>query len=453
MEMQDETNSYRIVRRAGYQGARPPVVHQAGVEKLTTGKERFSQPPHHSNVEKIDSRPIKEEMSSRNVKQHCHWKVGTINVLTASDDLLLYECLRQIMRANIDICCFQEFRRLGSDSITVPVTLENVDPTTTTVATSTCEWNIWWTGHKSKRRDGVGIAIRSTKSVTIEDIGHVSARLMWIDCVCYGMKIRIISAYAPTEEGSENQKVQFYKDLNECCNLEEKRQLVICGDMNATAEYCTSFVGGSNCTYGNANNNGEKFADFLISNELTLSNTWFEHKKIHKDTWYSNTGNFSKTIDYICLSKWINQYSVDCRVRRSYVFNSSDHRLLVCKFETPRRRVDRKRFVKKKPKAKKYAINGLKEEYTRSNFVDKVDELCNLVECDSVGVKECEKLVNILEEAAKSTLPNIIKSKEAKIWDNDDELVQSRKIRDSIDRNTNPKEFISQKRYVNASIS
>ena len=81
-----------------------------------------------------------------------------------------------------------------------------------------------------------------------------------------------ISAYAPTEEGSENQKVQFYKDLNECCKLEEKRQLVICGDMNATAEYCTSFVGGSNCTYGNANNNGEKFADFFISNELTLSN-------------------------------------------------------------------------------------------------------------------------------------------------------------------------------------
>ena len=73
--------------------------------------------------------------------------------------------------------------------------------------------------------------------------------------------------------------------------------------------------------------------------------------------------------------------------------------------------------------------------------MDKVDELCNLVECDSVGVKECEKLVNILEEAAKSTLPNIIKSTEAKIWDNDDELVQSRNIRDSIDRNTNPKEF------------
>ena len=87
-------------------------MHQAGIEKLTTGKERFSHPPHHSNVEKIDSRPIKEERSSRNVEQHCHWKVGTINVLTASDDLLLYECLRQIMRVNIDIMLFPGVQKI-----------------------------------------------------------------------------------------------------------------------------------------------------------------------------------------------------------------------------------------------------------------------------------------------------------------------------------------------------
>jgi hypothetical protein len=192
MEMQDEIKSYRIVRRVGDQGARPPVVHQAGVGKLATGKERSSQPPHHSNVERtqeIDSRPT-SEVSRINTKvssskKYCYWKVGTINVLTASDDLLLYECLRQATRANLDICCFQEFRRLGNDSITISVTPDDEKSKTT-------EWNVWWTGHKSKRRDGVGIAIRSNKCVTIDDIGHISARLMWIDCVCNGMKIRVI---------------------------------------------------------------------------------------------------------------------------------------------------------------------------------------------------------------------------------------------------------------------
>ena len=76
--------------------------------------------------------------------------------------------------------------------------------------------------------------------------------------------------------------------------VEKKRQLIICGDMNATAEYCKSFVGGSNCTHSGANDNGERFATFLSTEELALSNTWFQHKKIHKDTWYSNTGTFSK---------------------------------------------------------------------------------------------------------------------------------------------------------------
>ena len=303
------------------------------------------------------------------------------------------------------------------------------------------EWNVWWTGHKSKRRDGVGIAIRSNKQVNVEDIGHVSARVMWIDCQIYGMKIRVISAYAPTEEGSESQKDQFYKDLNDCCKLQDKRQLMVCGDMNATASYCTSFVGGSNCLYTNANNNGERFADFLTSNELCLSNTWFQHKKIHKDTWYSNTGNFSKTIDYISNSKWINQYVTDCRVRRSYAFNNSDHRILVCKLKTPRRKIDRKRFVKKKAKTRKYDISGLKEEYIRSDFVKNVDELCKEIECTTTGVRHCEKLKNILEEAAVKTLPSIIKSAEGKLWENDEELVKLRQSRDKVDRYTRPEEF------------
>ena len=384
----------------------------------------------------MDSRPTISPSKTKKVnstKQYCHWKLGTINVLTASDDLLLYECMRQCTRAGLDICCFQEFRRLGNDSLSLSVTLDD----------KTTDWNIWWSGLKKQRRAGVGIAIRSNKNIVMEDIGYVSSRLIWIDCICYGMKLRIICAYAPTEIDSQDQKDKFYKDLNQNCVIEKKRQLIICGDMNATAEYCKSFVGGKKCTYSNANNNGERFANFLISNELALSNTWYEHKKIHKDTWYSNTGKFSKTIDYISLNKWIMQYSIDCRVRTSFVFNNSDHRLLVCRFKTPRRRIDRKRFVKKKQKTKRYDISGLKDEYIKSNFVNKVDQLCNMIESKSIGIKDCEKLVNILEKAAESTLQNIVKTVEAKLRDNDSELTRLNTLRDLTDRNTHPSEFTS----------
>ena len=101
---------------------------------------------------------------------------------------------------------------------------------------------------------------------------------MSLDLVCYGMTIRLVSAYAPTEElGTVNQKDTLYRQWQ-----------------------------------------WDRFSHFLISNELVLTNTWFEHKRIRRDTWYSNTGKFSKIIDYIAISRWINQYTeytIDCRVR------------------------------------------------------------------------------------------------------------------------------------------
>ena len=140
----------------------------------------------------MDSRPtisktsrVKPSHLNNNYpKQVCNWKIGTINVLTASDDLTLFECLRQCTRANLDICCFQEFRRLGKDSVTIPLTIGD----------ETTKSNVWWSGYKRDRKYGVGIAIRVTKSIIVKNIEQVSPRLMWVECLCYGIKLRIISA-------------------------------------------------------------------------------------------------------------------------------------------------------------------------------------------------------------------------------------------------------------------
>ena len=364
-------------------------------------------------------------------KQTCNWKFGTINVLTASDDLYLHECMRQCTRANLQICCFQEFRRLGKDSVSIPITIDD----------SINNWTVWWSGYNRKREAGVAIAIKSSKSIVIEDLNQVSPRLMYIDCVCYGTKLRIISAYAPTEaNGTQSQKDSFYSDLTRISKIKNNRQLLIGGDMNATANYGKSFMSGKNVEFKHANDNGERFASFLIDNGLALANTWFEHKKIHNDTWYSNTGKISKCIDYISSSKWLMQYVMDCRVRTSYTFNSSDHRLLLSRLKTPRRKKDRKFFVKKK-KSARFDVNSLKLEYIQSNFVEKVDFLCGKIEDKSVDTKAFVKFVNILEDAAKQTLPNIVKSVEARIWDSDIELKNLLERRDSIDRHQMKREF------------
>ena len=361
-------------------------------------------------------------------KQYCNWKIGTINVLTASDDLNLYECLRQCTRAKLDVCCFQEMRRLGKDSVQVSVTTDD----------ETAEWNVWWSGYKRDRKYGVGIAIRISKSVIIQNIEQVSPRLMWIECVCYGIKLRIISAYAPTEDGTSSQKDDFYRQLKEHTVSAKKHQIILCGDMNATAEFCKSFVGGKKSEVTNANDNGKRFANFLILKELSLANARFEHKVKHKVTWYSNTGKCAKTLDYVSQSKWLSQYTLDCRVRTSFTFNNSDHRLLVCRMRTPRRKRDRTKFVKKKSSSPKFNLGALKEEYVRSGFVSKVDQLCVNINAQDIGVNDCVRLTTILEDAAKHSIPKAIKSIETGIWDSDETLKRLCKERDSIDRNTKP---------------
>jgi exonuclease III len=334
--------------------------------------------------------------------------------LTASDDLLLAECLRQSTQADLDICCFQEFRHLGKDNLSVPITIDN---TTTT-------WDVFWSGYKRKRQAGVAIAIRSTKRIKVEEIGQISPRLIWVDCVVNGSKIRVVSAYAPTEESSDSRKKDvhlsnkenFYKTLRDNCVVEQKRQLLIGADMNATGDYGKSFVGGKSCEIGDVNDNSNRLFQFLNLKELALTNTWFEHKKKHKDTWYCNTGKFSKTIDYVMQSKWLMQFCSDCRVRTSFSFNNSDHRLLICRMRTPHRKIDRPRFIKKK-KAYKYNCNALKDQYIHSNFVSKLDDLCSHIENPNIGVKDCTKLINIIEKAAKETIPDATKSVESYIWD------------------------------------
>ena len=225
---------------------------------------------------------------------------------------------------------------------------------------------------------------------------------------------------------------------------------MICGNMNATAEFGRSFVGGRSCSISNANDNGERFSNFLNLNELSLANTWFQHKEKHKHTWYSNTGTFSKTIDYISMSKWLMQYAVDCRLSTSFTFNNSDHRIRICCMQTPRRKVDRNHFVKPKPKSnsQKFDMGSLKDEYVRSNFTLKVDTLCHSINAINVGVKECEQLVNILEKAAKHTLPNAVKSIESRIWDNDEELKRLLNIRDQIDRTSQKEKHKSLTKHI-----
>ena len=79
------------------------------------------------------------------------------------------------------------------------------------------------------------------------------------------------------------------------------------------------------------NNNGEWLISFCAVNGLTIANTFFQHKLIHKKTWRFPEGMTLNKIDYICMSMRQKSSLQDVRVR-SIDDLGSDHYMLAGKF-------------------------------------------------------------------------------------------------------------------------
>ena len=133
------------------------------------------------------------------------------------------------------------------------------------------------------------------------------------------IKLNIIQCYAPTNDGEEEDKNQFYSRLQKILEMyPEKDITVLMGDINAK-------IGPDNTGYekvmgthalGEMNENGERFADLCALNNLVIGGSIFPHKRIHKSTWVSPDGVTENQIDHVCISRKFRRSLQDVRVRR-----------------------------------------------------------------------------------------------------------------------------------------
>ena len=174
------------------------------------------------------------------------------------------------------------------------------------------------------------------------------ARVMGIDLKINGFNIRVVNAYAPTEaNGTESQKQNFYSLLKKATEKTQKHQkLIVVGDFNATTNITKLrcfYDGKKIITDSDSNDNGNRLKSFCQSHQLSMSNTFFKHRMLHKYTWYSNDGRTRKIIDYILVEKYVQRYMTNCRVFRG-VNIDSDHRLLKATMCTPATGKARRRY-------------------------------------------------------------------------------------------------------------
>ena len=385
------------------------------------GKERSSQPPTHPNYAKSTDKPKNRLARAALEEKFFKWKAGQINVQSGSDDFKTHFILDDCKKANLDVVCMQEVRRIGNDSL------------------SYAGYDFYWCGKKLKRKHGVGIAVKKSKDIVVNNVLSCSPRLMAMDVTICGCKIRVISAYAPTENSVPSSKQTFYRELKKLCVVEQNRKICINGDFNATTSIGlrhSCFDGRNDVGYEDdiSNDNGERFLEFCKKEKFSILNTWFQHPLKHRFTWHSPDQVTKKVIDYSVSDSWLRQFVTDVRVYNSYF--ESDHRLLVTRFRTPANKAARFHIRKARPEPKVNLLS-LNEENHKVQFSDTLKKTLMLSEDKHSNVSETHNIIVSSLATARDSLPKLNRKKTTNPWDENPQLKELISQRDQQKRSKN----------------
>ena len=341
------------------------------------------------------------------VKKYHKWKIGQLNIQTCSDDIKLDFALQECVRANLDVICFQEVRRLLTDEV-----LHR-------------GYRFYWKGLQRLCMYGVGIAIKDCAYITTENVMNISERLLAADISVKGCKLRIISAYAPTLESARSTKQSFYRELTKLCQTEKNRKVLLEGDFNAEMQISrrhscfegskTFFQEGTN----QSNENAELFLLFCHNNKLCLLNTWYDHPIHHRITWHHPNGYTKKVIDYSLSQSWLRQFITDVRVRNSY-FNS-DHRLVVTYLRTPANKAAR--TFKRSKNITRPDLDRLHDQEIHQNTRNEIESFLLNNQLPTELDDMHTHLVQALQ-SGRNKIPRINKEKQVIPWSQNGELTR-----------------------------
>ena len=177
-------------------------------------------------------------------------------------------------------------------------------------------------------------------------------------------KVTIIQAYAPTEASEDEEKEEFYSKLQDVINKSPTYDIkILMGDFNAQLgplrQGCETILGPHGTSTAH-NNNSERLISFCVVNSMTIGNTLFQHKLIHKRTWRSPDGMTLNEIDYICISTRWKSSLQDVRVRRGDV--GSDHYMLAAKLHL------KLKCMSAKQAERPLAVENLRDAVTAKKF-------------------------------------------------------------------------------------
>jgi hypothetical protein len=118
------------------------------------------------------------------------------------------------------------------------------------------------------------------------------------------------------------------------------------------------------------NKNRKTLRNFATFNKLTVTNTFFRHKDIHKYT--STSRGYRTIIDYILVNRKLVAQGIDARVYRSYDV-SSDHFMLLTKIKLLTRWSHSRRKQQPKIRKQRFKVHLLQENSIRRLYSQRLD--------------------------------------------------------------------------------
>ena len=260
-------------------------------------------------------------------------RVGTWNVRAMYQCGTMAQLLRELTNYHLSILGISEMRWTGSGKI-------NSEGKT-----------LLYSGHNKQHVRGVGFVLNVAAAKSLIGWKPVNDRII---------TVRFQTRFAKTTVHTGVRTNWWHRRRREGRvlrtatgrrqrNTKSRRDIkLIMGDWNAQLDADRSGVeqvkgphGTGNCTA----DNGDRFLLFCNINCLSIGNTFFAHKTIHKKTWRSPDGNTKNEIDYTCVSQWWRSALQDVRVYRGADVGS-DHHLLTAAMRIRLKKMNREKMDK-----------------------------------------------------------------------------------------------------------
>jgi len=183
----------------------------------------------------------------------------------------MMEIAEELQKFEIDITAMQEVRWKGYGKINKP------------------KFTVYYSGAEKQGEHRVGFIVTKKLRNYCMGFGPTNERMCKLRIRGKFYNLTLISAYAPTEDAKDEVKEQFYEELNITLQQSSKHDaVIILGDFNAKVgkEMNNRLVAGKYILHNETNDNGIRLCQFTEMNNLLISSTIYEHKKIHKGTKY-----------------------------------------------------------------------------------------------------------------------------------------------------------------------